>query len=78
MKNYIVKTIKNFNDMQEKTEMGTDTPRKVGDVFNCTKDRYLYLKEHNAVELVGIEKAEEKKENKTTKKTTKKKKASEK
>lgn len=62
MKNYLVKATMMFNDMEEKTEAGTDTPRKIGDVFNCTKERYEYLKSHNAVMLVGIEKVKEEKE----------------
>ena len=68
MKNYLVKATINFNDTQEKTELCGDTPRKVGDVFNCTKERYEFLANHNAVVLVGIEKEEE------PKVTTKKKK----
>ncbi|MBP5694459.1 MAG: hypothetical protein J6X03_03275 [Bacilli bacterium] len=76
MKNYVVKAIIDFNDVEEKTEMGTDTPiqRNVS-ILNCTKERYEYLKEHNAVELVGIDKIEEVKEEKpkTTKKKTSKK-----
>ena len=56
MKNYIVKVIRTggFNDTVEKTHDGRDTPRKYGDVFNCTKDRYLFLKQNNAVMLMGI------------------------
>lgn len=82
MKNYLVKATINFNDMEEKTEMGTDTPRKINDVFYCTKERYEYLKEHNAVMLVGIdeikeqsviEKKETIKNNETKKKKTSKK-----
>ena len=72
MKNYVVKAIIDFNDVEEKTEMGTDTPRQRNvSIWNCTKERYEYLKEHNAVELVGIDKIEEVKEEKP--KTTKKK-----
>lgn len=59
MKNYLAKALINFNDMEEKTEMGTDTPRKIGDVFNCTKERYEYLKSKNAVMLVGIDEIKE-------------------
>ncbi|MEE3324789.1 MAG: hypothetical protein VZR33_05585 [Methanosphaera sp.] len=76
MKNYVVKAIIDFNDVEEKTEMGTDTPRQRNvSIWNCTKERYEYLKEHNAVELVGIDKIEEVKEEKpkTTKKKTSKK-----
>ena len=62
MKNYVVKAIINFNDTAEKTEAGTDTPRTANvSVWNCTKERYEFLRENNAVMLVGIEKIEEKK-----------------
>lgn len=77
MKNYVVKAIIDFNDVEEKTEMGTDTPRQRNvSIWNCTKERYEYLKEHNAVELMGIDKIEEIKEEKpkeTKKKNTRKK-----
>lgn len=56
MKNYIVRVIMNFNDTVEKNEYGLDTPRKINDTFYCTKERYEFLKEHRAVELLGIEK----------------------
>lgn len=59
MKNYLVKATIKFNDTQEKNEYGGDVVRKIGDVFNCTKERYEYLKEHNAVVLVGIEKEDQ-------------------
>ena len=59
MKNYKVRALFSFNDTVEKTENGTDTPRKNGDVWNCTKERYEFLKDHKAVELVGIDKIEE-------------------
>lgn len=56
MKDYIVKAIINFNDTVEKNERGLDTPRMAQvSVWNCTKERYEYLKEHSAVILVGIE-----------------------
>lgn len=76
MKNYLVKALIDFNDMEEKTEAGTDTPRIIGDVFNCTKERYEYLKSKNAVMLVGIEEIKEKApvKKEKPKKTTKKKK----
>lgn len=59
MKNYKVKATIKFNDTVEKTEYGTDTPRNIGDIFNCTKERYEELKKHNAVTLVGIEEIKE-------------------
>ena len=77
MKNYLVKATRRFNDTQEKNENGVDTPRNIGDVFHCTKERYEFLKENNAVTLMGIDKFEEPKEEvveeKPKKKTTKKK-----
>lgn len=59
MKNYEVKVLFDFNDTEEKTEAGTDTPRRAGDVFNCTKERYEDLKKHNAVMLMGIDEFKE-------------------
>ena len=59
MKNYIVKAVINFNDVEEKTPEGLDTPRYAEkSIWNCTKKRYLYLKEHNAVILMCIENQE--------------------
>ena len=76
MKNYIVKAIRNFNDVVEKNEYGLDTPRTAEvSIWNCTKERYEFLKENNAVVLVGIDEIKEAKEEKpktTKKKTTKK------
>lgn len=60
MKNYIVKATRNFNDIEEKNEAGKDTPRIAGEsVWNCTKERYEYLKENNAVVLMGIDEIKE-------------------
>lgn len=59
MKNYKVRALFGFNDTAEKTASGVDTPRAKGDVWNCTKDRYEFLKDHNAVELVGIDEIKE-------------------
>lgn len=59
MKNYKVRALFSFNDTAEKTEAGTDTPRKKDDVWNCTKERYEFLKDHNAVVLVGIDEIKE-------------------
>jgi hypothetical protein len=66
MKNYIVKVTRasGFNDTVEKNEDGVDTPRKYGDIFNCTKERYLFLKQNDAVVLRGIEKKESAKDGK--------------
>lgn len=49
MKNYKVEAIMKFTDKEENTK------RNVGDQFNTTKERYDYLKSHNAVKLVEIE-----------------------
>lgn len=63
MKNYVVRATRNFNDVVEKTEDGTDTPRIAGQsVWNCTKERYEFLKENNAVILVGIDEIKEEKQ----------------
>lgn len=76
MKNYLVKAIINFNDIEEKNEYGCDTKRKAHESqWYCTKERYEYLKSHNAVVLMGIDEIkEEPKEEKPVKKTTRKKK----
>ena len=69
MKNYIVKALINFNDTAEKTETGVDTPRQANvSVWNCTKERYEFLKSKNAVMLMGIEEIKPKKTTKTKKK----------
>lgn len=59
MKNYKVKAVFDFNDTAEKNEYGGDTPRKAGNIWNCTKERYEFLKSKNAVELVGIDEIKE-------------------
>ena len=60
MKNYLVKARINFNDVEEKNEYGCDTPRKAGQSqWYCTKERYEYLKSHNAVVLMGIDEIKE-------------------
>lgn len=62
MKNYIVKAIRNFNDVVEKNEFGLDTPRTAEvSIWNCTKERYEFLKQNNAVVLMGIEEVKEEK-----------------
>ena len=56
MKNYIVKALFNFNDVEEKNEFGCDTPRIANkSVWHCTKERFEYLKSKNAVMLIGID-----------------------
>ena len=75
MKNYEVKAIINFNDIEE-----NDTYRAIGTTWKCTKERYEYLKSKNAVDLVSIdeiktkteEKLEETSEEKPKRKRTKK------
>ena len=60
MQNYIVKAIRNFNDVVEKNEYGLDTPRTAEvSIWNCTKERYEFLKQNNAVVLMGIEEVKE-------------------
>ena len=56
MKNYMVRVTRPFNDMVEKTEDGIDRPRKLNELFYCTKERYEYLKLHKVVELMSIDK----------------------
>lgn len=61
MKNYVVKSLISFDDY-EGLEVKPENPkikRNINDIFNCTKERYEYLKENKAVELVGINKIEE-------------------
>lgn len=48
MKNYVVKVLRYFKDLEEKKE------RLVGDEFETTKERYEFLKSKDAVELVKI------------------------
>jgi len=48
MKNYKVIALRDFNDALEKE------PRTKGKKFECTKERYIYLKSKGAVELVEI------------------------
>lgn len=58
MNNYKVKAIIKFNDYEGKDVTKASNGfifRNVGDIFTCTAERYAYLKEHNAVELVEIE-----------------------
>ena len=56
MKNYKVKAIRNFRDSNEIDEKtGLKIERKINDEFYCTKERYEFLKQNNAVKLVEIE-----------------------
>ena len=48
MKNYKVKALRNFKDKVEQIE------RTKNDEFDCTKERYEFLKENKAVELIEI------------------------
>ena len=68
MKNYKViatREFKDSNEIDEKT--GLKKERKVNDEFLCTKERYEFLKQNNAVKLVEI--VEEKEELVTTEET---------
>lgn len=60
MENYKVIAKINFTDYLGKETIPSNEhyERNVGDMWNCTKERYLYLLEHNAVDLVEIEKVE--------------------
>lgn len=63
MNNYKVKAIIKFNDYEGKnisSSTNAFVARKIGDIFSCTAERYNYLKEHNAVELIEIEPVAEK------------------
>lgn len=58
MKNYVVKASMEFDDY-EGLEIKPENPkikRKIGDVFNVTKERYEYLEGRCLVTLVGIDK----------------------
>lgn len=73
MKNYVVKAVRNFDDMEEKNEAGGNIPRFANiSIWNCTKERYEYLKNHNAVILMGIDEVVEEPKEETKKKPTKK------
>ena len=56
LKNYKVKVIRQlpFTDIEE------NITRKKDDIFLCTKERYEFLKENNAVELIEVIVSEEK------------------
>lgn len=59
MKNFVVKSLIDFNDYEGKDidpSKNQYIERKVNDIFECTKERYLELKKHNAVMLYGINK----------------------
>jgi len=50
---YKVKAIMNFDDLLE------HVPRKTGDEWKCTKERYEYLAGNNPQKLVAVELVEE-------------------
>ena len=52
MKDYKVKATRYFKDVVENKE------RNKGDEFECTLERYEFLKDNNAVELVECPKVE--------------------
>lgn len=58
MKNYLVKALINFNDNEE-----NGAKRTPEDTFYCTKERFEFLREHNAVMLLEIKKEEKPKVN---------------
>lgn len=70
MKNYVVKVVKKFNDYEGKEiKEGVEfIERKTNDTFNCTKERYEFLKQNGVVELVEIEKIEQPKSTRKSKK----------
>ena len=67
MKNYLVKALINFNDNEE-----NGVRRTPEETFYCTKERFEFLRDHNAVMLLEILKQEEPKKKETKKKTSKK------
>lgn len=79
MDNYKVKALVTFNDYEGKDISNPENPfikREAGkSEWECSAERYEYLKSVGAVELIEIRKVEEpKEEKKATKKTTKSKK----
>ena len=76
MKNYLVKAIIKFDDYEgnDITKPEFKKARQIDDIFYCTKERYEYLKDKNAVLLMGIDEIKEEKE---TKPKAKKKKSKE-
>ena len=55
MKNYKVIATRCFKDSNEiDEETGLKKERQVNDEFYCTKERYEYLKQNNAVKLIEI------------------------
>ena len=56
MKNYKVEATKYFVDSNERDEKtGLKKERYINDKFYCTKERYEYLKQNNAVKLIKVE-----------------------
>ena len=80
MEKYKVKAIISFDDVTVQDENGKNVKRVANfSEWEVDKERYLFLKQHNAIELVEIIPSQEckkcdecKTEKKTTKKTTKK------
>lgn len=57
MKDYKVIATRCFRDSNEiDKKTGLKVERKVNDEFYCTKERYEFLKENNAVRLVEVQK----------------------
>ena len=73
MDNYFVRATRNFNDYEGRDVNGGGTyiERKAGkSEWYCSAERYKYLKENNAVELIEIKKVELPKEEIPTPETT--------
>lgn len=69
MKNYKVIAIRYFRDSNEIDEKtGLKVERQINDEFYCTKERYEFLKENNAVKLVEIVEEPKPKKKKSSKK----------
>lgn len=59
MDNFKVRATRNFDDVTVQDDKGRNIKRVAGkSEWNCSKERYEYLKSHNAVELIEVEKVE--------------------
>lgn len=72
MKKYKVKALFDFDDVEEKTKRLRENNEHPASIWTVTKERYEFLKDHNAVELIEVvdEKEIDKKENTTEIKET--------
>lgn len=64
MKIYKVKALFEFDDVEEGTRRFNETKEHQASIWNCTKERYEFLKDHNAVELIEVINEEEAKKEK--------------